>query len=129
MNIFNKKPVWAKIEEKSSGAWSWTEYTDHNGRISIIYNLMAEPGFENTHLNEYKYYVRRLNDIYDVCYSYEELKVTAEDLDEYTHDEYTTLMMDDGNGYYSKSSTLRTNIQDVFKTKQPFMKILNRNNE
>jgi len=36
---------WLKIEDKSNGVLSWTEYTDHNGYIFIIYDMMMSPGF------------------------------------------------------------------------------------
>ena len=50
-NLFPKKKIqnsgWAKIEEKSYGSISWTEYTDHNGYIFMIYDMMAYPGFKD----------------------------------------------------------------------------------
>ena len=43
---------WSKIEDKYSGEWSWTEYTDHRGKVYIIYNLIPEPGFQGTKLEK-----------------------------------------------------------------------------
>ena len=40
-----RKDKWLKIENKSEMDWSWTEYTDYEGRVYIIYNLIQEPGF------------------------------------------------------------------------------------
>lgn len=41
---------WAKIEEKSSGASSWTEYTDHDGNTFMMMNMITSPGFSGTHM-------------------------------------------------------------------------------
>ena len=38
--------MWVKVEDKSNGPLSWTEYTDHNGMVFTIYNMMIEPGFK-----------------------------------------------------------------------------------
>ena len=37
------KKCWAKIEDKSDGPLSWTEYTDHNGYVYTIYDMMTAP--------------------------------------------------------------------------------------
>jgi len=42
----DKKSKWAKIEDKRNGEVSWTEYTDHDGFVYIIYDLMSCPAFE-----------------------------------------------------------------------------------
>ena len=39
--------MWLKIESKYDGPLSWTEYTDFDGKVYIIYDLISEPGFEN----------------------------------------------------------------------------------
>lgn len=46
------KKQWAKIENKSSGELSWTEYTDYKGNNYIIYNLIQEPGFSDAYLKK-----------------------------------------------------------------------------
>jgi len=38
-----KKKGWAKVEDKSKGPLSWTEYTDHNGFVFTIYDMMIYP--------------------------------------------------------------------------------------
>jgi len=38
-----RKKGWAKIEDKSDGPLSWTEYTDHNGYVYTIYDMMTAP--------------------------------------------------------------------------------------
>jgi hypothetical protein len=45
----NKKG-WAKVEDKSDGPSSWTEYTDHDGYVYIMYDMMINPGFSGTHM-------------------------------------------------------------------------------
>jgi len=44
-SIFNDKKGWTKIENKSNGPLSWTEYTDHDGFVFKIYNSIMNPGF------------------------------------------------------------------------------------
>lgn len=45
---------WAKIEDKSDGPLSWTEYTDHDGHVYTIYDMMIEPGFSEAETKEIK---------------------------------------------------------------------------
>jgi len=42
---------WFKIEDKSERSLSWTEYTDHRGKVYIIYNLV-QPGFSEAKLEK-----------------------------------------------------------------------------
>lgn len=35
----SKRRGWAKIEEKSDGPLSWTEYIDHDGFVFTVYNV------------------------------------------------------------------------------------------
>jgi len=44
------KKHWAKIEQCGIGELQWTEYTDHNGEVSRIYDLIPSPGFPYTFL-------------------------------------------------------------------------------
>jgi hypothetical protein len=39
----SKKKGWAKIEDKSDGPLSWTEYTDHDGYVYTMYDMMTNP--------------------------------------------------------------------------------------
>lgn len=34
---------WKRVEDKSNGPVSWTEYTDHDGMVYAIYNMMMCP--------------------------------------------------------------------------------------
>jgi hypothetical protein len=55
LNKFLKKILrknWLKIERKHQNEWSWTEYTDYNGKTFIIYNLIPEPGFGDAYLKK-----------------------------------------------------------------------------
>ena len=54
MKNWFKKSKWLKIEHKNNGPWSWTEYTDYNGKVYTIYNLMLDPGFSNAYLQNTK---------------------------------------------------------------------------
>lgn len=47
----SKKKGWAKIEDKSSGPDSWTEYTDHDGFVFTIFNMRMNPGFSGAYLS------------------------------------------------------------------------------
>jgi ABC-type lipoprotein release transport system permease subunit len=49
-----RKKGWAKIEDKSDGPLSWTEYTDHNGYVYIIYDMMIAPGFAGAYMKSDK---------------------------------------------------------------------------
>lgn len=49
----NKKG-WAKIENKSNGPLSWTEYTDEKGFVYTIYNMMIQPGFSGATMTNEK---------------------------------------------------------------------------
>ena len=41
---------WKKVEDKSDGPYSWTEYTDYDGFIFKIFNIMMDPGFSDAKL-------------------------------------------------------------------------------
>jgi hypothetical protein len=46
------KKHWAKIEQCGSGELQWTEYTDHDGVVSRIYDLIPSPGFSHAYLDK-----------------------------------------------------------------------------
>jgi hypothetical protein len=54
VNRTSERKVWAKVEDKSDGPLSWTEYTDHNGYVYTIFDMMIEPGFSEAKMKEIK---------------------------------------------------------------------------
>jgi len=48
--IKERSKHWAKVEQFYDGPMAWTEYTDHNGEVSRIYDLIPDPGFPYTFL-------------------------------------------------------------------------------
>jgi len=50
-NKSEKKFGWAKVENKSEGEVSWTEYTRHDGTVAIIYDLITSPPFSGATLS------------------------------------------------------------------------------
>ena len=44
----DKSEGWIKIENRSDGPQSWTEYTDHDGFVYIIYDMRIYPGFSDS---------------------------------------------------------------------------------
>ena len=50
-----RKKGWAKIEDKSDGPLSWTEYTDHNGYVYTIYDIMTAPATPGAYMKLDKY--------------------------------------------------------------------------
>jgi len=47
---FKPNKHWAKIEMGGHNELQWTDYTDHNGEVSRIYDLIPSPGFPYTFL-------------------------------------------------------------------------------
>lgn len=43
---------WKKIEDKSSGPVSWTEYTDYDGMVYTIYNMMMCPATPSAYMKK-----------------------------------------------------------------------------
>ena len=41
---------WTKKEDKYDGPWSWTEYTDHDGNVYKIYDMMTMPATPNAYI-------------------------------------------------------------------------------
>lgn len=42
---FKPNKYWAKIEKGGVGELQWTDYTDHDGTVSRIYDLIPDSGF------------------------------------------------------------------------------------
>ena len=45
-----KSRSWTKIEDGSDDKLSWTDYTDYNGMVYRIYNLISYPSTPNAYL-------------------------------------------------------------------------------
>jgi hypothetical protein len=43
---------WAKIEKGGHNELQWTDYTDHNGEVFRLYDLIPDPGFPYTFLDK-----------------------------------------------------------------------------
>ncbi len=43
INYTDKKSKWAKVEDKSDGPSSWTEYTDHDGNTFMMMDMLTMP--------------------------------------------------------------------------------------
>lgn len=41
---------WEKVEDKSLGGVSWTEYTDTDGMVYTIYDLQTNPATPNAYI-------------------------------------------------------------------------------
>lgn len=52
--VSSEKPVvkegWKKVEDKTDGSVSWTEYTDFNNEVFTIYDMKAYPSTPNAYL-------------------------------------------------------------------------------
>lgn len=50
--IKERSKHWAKVEQFYDGPMAWTEYTDHDGVVSRIYDLIPDPGFSHAYLDK-----------------------------------------------------------------------------
>lgn len=56
IKVGSNKSKWVKIEDKSDGPLSWTEYTDDSGFVFTIYNMCVDPAFSGASIKEKEYY-------------------------------------------------------------------------